>query len=121
MRASIVVSSFLVADALEKPIHHHNAGEDAIVWKTVTVYATNIASGNIPSVTVSEAIESAKFVTEPAIVVQPHKLPQRPFPNSARYIPLLLTHFCYQKHPPTQQGLFLRSRYPLHTSSHRHS
>ena len=30
----------LGAIALEKPIHHHNAGKNAIVWKTVTVYAT---------------------------------------------------------------------------------
>lgn len=63
MRASFVVSSFLVASALKKSIHHHNAGKNVIVWKIVTVYATNIASGSIPSVTVSEAIESAKFVT----------------------------------------------------------
>ncbi len=71
MRGSIVVSSFLVAGALGKPINRDNAGEDAIVWKTVTVYATNIASGSIPSVTVSEAVEIAKSVTEAAIVVPP--------------------------------------------------
>lgn len=71
MRASIVVSSFLVAGALGKPINHDNAAENAIVWKTVTVNATNIASGSIPSVTVSEAIKSAKSVTELAIIVPP--------------------------------------------------
>lgn len=71
MRASIVVSFFLVAGALGKPINHHNDSEDAIVSKTVTVYATSIASGGIPRVTVSEAVKSAKSVTELASVVQP--------------------------------------------------
>lgn len=57
--------------ALGKPIKRDNADEGAIVWKTVTVYATNIASGSFLIVTVSEAIYITKSVTEAAILIPP--------------------------------------------------
>lgn len=65
MRASIVVSSFLIAGALGKPVKRDYVYEDVTIWTTVTVYAANIATESIPAVAVSKAVGTAK--TEAAI------------------------------------------------------
>lgn len=65
MRALIVVSSFLIAGALGKPIKRDYAYEDVTIWATVTVYAANIATESTPAVTVSKAVGTTK--TEAAI------------------------------------------------------
>ncbi|MCJ1347801.1 hypothetical protein MMC31_006030 [Peltigera leucophlebia] len=75
MRASIVVSSLLTAGALGKPIKRDYACENAAVWKTVTAYTTNIATERIPTVTVREAFDIAKSVTDAAIVVPTSETP----------------------------------------------
>ena len=65
MRASIVVSSFLIAGALGKPVKRDFVYEDVTIWTTVTVYPAKIATESIPAVTVSKAVGIAK--TEAAI------------------------------------------------------
>lgn len=67
MRASIVVSSFLIAGALGKPIKRDYVYEDVTVWKTVTAYAANLATESIPAVTVSKAVGTSN--TEAATAV----------------------------------------------------
>lgn len=73
MRASIVVSSLLIAGALGKPIKRDYVYEDVTVWTTVTVYAANIATESIPAVTMSTAVGTTK--TEAAITVPASETP----------------------------------------------
>lgn len=67
MRASIVVSSFLIAGALGKPIKRDYVYEDVTILTTVTVYAANIVTESIPTVTVSKAVGTTQI--EAAIAI----------------------------------------------------
>lgn len=74
MRASIIVSSFLIAGALSKPIKRDYVYEDVTIWMTVTVYNANIATEIISNVTVSKAVDSTK--TEVAIAIPTSEIPR---------------------------------------------
>lgn len=81
MRAPIVVSSFLIAGALGKPIKRDYVYEDVTIWTTVTVYAArNSATESIPTeVTVSKGVVGTTK-TEAAIVIA---IPTGKIPSSS--------------------------------------
>ena len=65
---------FLVTGAFEKPVKRNNSSQYAIVLKTVTVYAINIASQSISIITIGKAIDIVKSITETAIVISSSKI-----------------------------------------------
>lgn len=75
MRAPIVVSAFLIAGALGKPIKRDYVYEDVTIWTTVTVYAANIATESIPTVTVSKAVGTTKTQAAIAIAIPTGEIP----------------------------------------------
>ena len=75
MRAPIVFSSFLIAGALGKPIKRDYVYEEVTIWTTVTVFAANLATESIPTVTVSKAVGTTKTEAAIAIAIPTDEIP----------------------------------------------